>query len=305
MSRLRLRPVACAFTPSVAASVAPAGAASITPSRAAPVVSGAVFVGQAPIAPRHRKTPLKRAYTRRKTAFVRRQPRPRGLFILGLTGVMGSGKSALGRELARAGAILWDADAEVARLRRDRQALLSHLRASALVLDETLLAEVGQEEVARRREALRAIALLPGGLEVLEGYFLPRLRTGLQRLLGRVRSQGRKLVVLDVPLLFEKGYLELTDFTINTNASRILLQRRLAKRRGLDLPPAKKSHPQTPPPSAALQLRLATAQWDLAARRKALRHSAGVIVETGLARGHTRRTSFAALPPAARRLLRS
>ena len=263
----------------------------------------------------------------RKTAFVRRQARPRGLFILGLTGVMGSGKSALGRELARSGAVLWDADAEVAALRRHRQALLGHLRASPLALDEALLGEVGQEDTTRRREALRQVALLPSGLEVLEGYFLPRLRAGLHRFLGSVRGRGQKLVVLDVPLLFEKGYLELTDFTLNTNASGFLLRRRLAKRRGVATASQETTGETTDkttnnitdnatdntteqgadavPPSAALQLRLATAQWDLSARRRALSHSAGALIETGLSRAHTRRTSFAKLPVRARRLLKS
>ena len=255
----------------------------------------------------------------RKTAFVRRQARPRGLFILGLTGVMGSGKSALGRELARSGAVLWDADAEVAALRRHRQALLGHLRASPLALDEALLGEVGQEDTTRRREALRQVALLPSGLEVLEGYFLPRLRAGLHRFLGSLRGRGQKLVVLDVPLLFEKGYLELTDFTLNTNASGFLLRRRLAKRRGVAGASQETTGETTDnatdntteqgadavPPSAALQLRLATAQWDLSARRRALSHSAGALIETGLSRAHTRRTSFAKLPVRARRLLKS
>ena len=267
----------------------------------------------------------------RKTAFVRCQARPRGLFILGLTGVMGSGKSALGRELARSGAVLWDADAEVAALRRHRQALLGHLRASPLALDEALLGEVGQEDTTRRREALRQVALLPSGLEVLEGYFLPRLRAGLHRFLGSLRGRGQKLVVLDVPLLFEKGYLELTDFTLNTNASGFLLRRRLAKRRGVAGASQETTGETTDrttnnttdnatdnatgntteqaadavPPSAALQLRLATAQWDLSARRRALSHSAGALIETGLSRAHTRRTSFAKLPVRARRLLKS
>ena len=245
----------------------------------------------------------------RKTAFVRQHSRPRGLFVLGLTGVMGSGKTALARELVRAGAVLWDADAEVAKLRRNREELLRHLRASGLNLDPALLAEVARPEVARRREALRQVALLAGGLEVLEDYFLPRLRRQVKQFLGRLRQNGHKLVVLDIPLLFEKDYLGLMDFTLNTHASSYLLTRRLTKRRNKKTRNKKtkraKPNPKKPlPPSAALQLRLATAQWDISARRKALCHSAGAVIETGLAQAATRRVAFAKLPKPARRVLR-
>ncbi|MDA7984932.1 MAG: dephospho-CoA kinase [Alphaproteobacteria bacterium] len=222
-----------------------------------------------------------------------RLQKPRGLFVLGLTGPMASGKSALSRHFRARGLRVFDADAEVADLRRDSAALIKALSDAGVALAERDRREIAESEASVRREALRRAALLPGGLAALEGYFHPRVRRRAQEFLWRARREGCRAVVLEIPLLFESGYAGAADYVMSTEVSAGIRLARLAKRR---LP--------TRAPSAALQMRLLSLQWDLSRRRRALAHSRGAIIWTGLTRGETRRRAVSRAPRGLRRVLR-
>jgi dephospho-CoA kinase len=117
--------------------------------------------------------------------------------IIGLSGGIGSGKSTVSRTLAALGATVIDADAIVHELQTAGSPMLAEIAAAfgPGVLDAqgrldraALGAIVFRDAEARQR--LGAIVHPPVGAEIA-------------RRLARARSQGARVVVLDIPLLFE------------------------------------------------------------------------------------------------------
>lgn len=114
---------------------------------------------------------------------------------LGLTGSIGMGKSTVAAMFADEGVPLFDADAVVHRLQGREGALVAQIEArfpgttSAAGVDRTSLAEA----VLGDREALRR----------LEKLIHPAVAAEREAFL--VRHRQASLVVLDIPLLFEKG----------------------------------------------------------------------------------------------------
>jgi dephospho-CoA kinase len=117
--------------------------------------------------------------------------------IIGLSGGIGSGKSTVSRALAALGAVVIDADAIVHELQSAGAPMLAEIAAAfgPGVLDAqgrldraALGAIVFRDAEARRR--LGAIVHPPVGAEIA-------------RRLARARSEGARVVVLDIPLLFE------------------------------------------------------------------------------------------------------
>jgi dephospho-CoA kinase len=115
--------------------------------------------------------------------------------VLGLTGSIGMGKSAVARMFAEAGVPVFDADAVVHELQGPAGLLVEEIErhfpgtTGAAGVDRRALAEkvLGDAEALARLEALIHPAVAEARREFLE------------------RHKGAPLVVLDIPLLFEKG----------------------------------------------------------------------------------------------------
>jgi dephospho-CoA kinase len=116
-------------------------------------------------------------------------------FILGLTGSIGMGKSTAAAMFARAHVPVFDADAEVHRLQGPGGALVG-------VIEQRWPGTTGSAGVDRAK--LGAIVLANRAeMAALEAIIHPAVARAQQRFLARHRA--RPLVVLDIPLLFEKG----------------------------------------------------------------------------------------------------
>lgn len=117
------------------------------------------------------------------------------MIVLGLTGSIGMGKSTVGAMFADEGVPLFDADAAVHRLQGPEGALVDEIEAEfpgttgAAGVDRTALAE----RVLDRPEAMRR----------LEALVHPAVARAREAFLAAHRDAP--LVVLDIPLLFEKG----------------------------------------------------------------------------------------------------
>ncbi|MBA4747073.1 MAG: dephospho-CoA kinase [Sphingopyxis sp.] len=126
-------------------------------------------------------------------------PRPasrlRRPFLLGLTGSIGMGKSTAAAMFEAAGVPVFDADAEVHRLQ-------ARGGAAVAAIEMRFPGTTNAQGVNRAALGARVLANR-AELAALEVIIHPLVARAQQRFLRRHRS--RPLVVLDIPLLFEKG----------------------------------------------------------------------------------------------------
>jgi dephospho-CoA kinase len=147
---------------------------------------------------------------------------------VGLTGNIAAGKSAVADAWRAAGATVIDAD-ELA-----RRAVDPGTPALAAIAAEWGF-EVLESDGALDRAALRRIVFSdPGARERLEAIVHPAvaaLRDGEYREAG---ARGEKLVVADIPLLFEVGMADEFDVVVLVEAPEPVRLARLVGDRGLD-----------------------------------------------------------------------
>jgi dephospho-CoA kinase len=123
------------------------------------------------------------------------------MVILGLTGSIGMGKSTVARMFAEEGVPVFDADAVVHRLQGPQGELVAGIEA-------LFPGTTGSEGVDRTTLAERVLAE-PEALKRLEALIHPAVAREREAFLAAHASAP--LVVLDIPLLFEKGGAELVD----------------------------------------------------------------------------------------------
>ena len=123
------------------------------------------------------------------------------MLVLGLTGSIGMGKSTVARMFAEEGVPVFDADAAVHKLQGPEGALVAEI--------ETLFpGTTGVGGVDRSALAERVLAE-PTALKRLEALVHPAVARAREAFLAA--HADAPLVVLDIPLLFEKGGAELVD----------------------------------------------------------------------------------------------
>mgnify|MGYP002780100531 CR=1 FL=1 len=154
-------------------------------------------------------------------------PRPKSRlrrpFILGLTGSIGMGKSTAAAMFRAEGVPVFDADAEVHRLQGPDGALVAAIEArfpGTAGPDGVDRAALGARVLANRAE-----------LAALEAIIHPAVGAAQQRFLARHRA--RPLVVLDIPLLFEKGGWRRVGAIVVVSAPLWVQRRRVLARRGM------------------------------------------------------------------------
>lgn len=146
-----------------------------------------------------------------------------GPIILGLTGSIGMGKSAVAAMFAAAGVPVFDADAEVRALQGPKGALLAPIEAGfpGSTGDEGVLREVLGAQVFDDPEALaRLEAIVHPAVGEKRAHFLARHREA-------------PLVVFDIPLLFEKGGHAAVDRIVVVSAPPEVQRERVLARPGM------------------------------------------------------------------------
>lgn len=145
--------------------------------------------------------------------------------ILGLTGSVGMGKSTAAAMLKGMGVPVYDADAAVHRMMRRGGAAVAEVAAAfpgverGGAIDRAALGQrVFGDEAAMKR---------------LEAIIHPRVREDERAFLAAMRRRKTKLVVMDVPLLFESGREQRYDATVVVTAPAFLQRARVLARPGM------------------------------------------------------------------------
>jgi dephospho-CoA kinase len=144
--------------------------------------------------------------------------------VLGLTGSIGMGKSTVAAMFAQAGVPVFDADAEVRRLQGPGGALLDAIEG----LHPGTTGAQGVDRAALAQAVLHDKA----ALHRLERLVHPAVERARRRFLRRHR--GQRLVVADIPLLFEKGGWRRMDAIAVVSAAPWQQAKRVLARPGMD-----------------------------------------------------------------------
>lgn len=149
------------------------------------------------------------------------------MLLVGLTGNIGSGKSTVAHLLAERGATIVDADVLA---RRAVEVGTPGFRAIVKQWGEHVLAPDGQLDRALLR---RTVFAQPDQLEILNRIVHPEVERLRDQMIAESRARGDRIVVCDIPLLFEKRMLDQFDRIILVDAPRPLRLERLVRDRGL------------------------------------------------------------------------
>lgn len=149
------------------------------------------------------------------------------MLLVGLTGNIGSGKSTVARVFAEHGATIIDADVLA------RRAVEPGTAALARIVErwgEKVLSPDG----ALDRAALRQIAFeAPEELEQLNAIVHPEVERLRDAELAAARARGDRILVYDIPLLFERHMADRFDVIVLVDAPRPLRLERLVRDRDL------------------------------------------------------------------------
>lgn len=149
------------------------------------------------------------------------------MLLIGLTGNIASGKSTVARLLSERGATIIDADVLARRV----------VEPGMPAFDE-IVKRWGSEIVALDggldRDALRRLVFSHHDqLEELNSIVHPEVVAYRNRLVDEARQRGDRLVVQDIPLLFERGIVDQFDRIVLVDAPRPVRLERLMRERGL------------------------------------------------------------------------
>ncbi|MBL8666977.1 MAG: dephospho-CoA kinase [Rhodospirillales bacterium] len=148
------------------------------------------------------------------------------MLILGLTGSIAMGKSTAAAMFRRLGVPVYDADAAVHRL-------LARGGAAVGAVDRAFPGVVADGAVDRPKLGARVFGDATA-LRRLEGILHPLVAEERRRFLRAAARQGRALVVLDIPLLFETAGERWCDVVCVVSAPRFLQVARLLRRPNMD-----------------------------------------------------------------------
>ena len=145
------------------------------------------------------------------------------MFILGLTGSLGMGKSTTAGFFAEAGVPVHDADAVVHALYEGE---------AVPAIEAAFPGTTSGGKVDRARLAAR-VTDDPAALRRLEQIVHPLVRAAQARFLAAAQARGAEVVVLDIPLLFETGGHERVDAIVVASAPPETQRQRVLERPGM------------------------------------------------------------------------
>jgi len=145
------------------------------------------------------------------------------VIVVGLTGSIAMGKSTVGALFAAEGTPGFDGDSTV-------HALYRGAGAPAV---EAAFPGVVQDGAVDRQRLGQIVLGDSAALARLEGIVHPMVAQARRDFLIRAAAQGRRLVVVDIPLLFETGGERSVDVVVVVSASPVVQRARALGREGM------------------------------------------------------------------------
>jgi dephospho-CoA kinase len=147
------------------------------------------------------------------------------MLIIGLTGSIGMGKTETAKMFARHGVPVCDSDATVHML-YDKGGL-------AVEPISALFPEAVVDGRVDRALLSRAVLGKPEAMRQLEAIVHPLVGVAQRDFMARAAASGTKMVVIDVPLLFETGGEKRVDVVVVVSALPELQRKRVLARPGM------------------------------------------------------------------------
>ena len=145
------------------------------------------------------------------------------MFILGLTGSMGMGKSTAANFFRQAGVPVNDSDAVVHRL----------YEGDAVGPVEAAFPGVTADGRIDRAKLAGQLVGKPDAIKKLEAIVHPLVRAVTARFVAEQATRGARIVVLDIPLLFETGGEKNVDAVVVVSAPAEVQRARIIGRPGM------------------------------------------------------------------------
>jgi dephospho-CoA kinase len=145
------------------------------------------------------------------------------MIVLGLTGSIGMGKSTTAGFFAEAGVPVLNADAVVHAL----------YEGEAVPVIEAAFPGTTADGKVDREKLGQQVIQKPDALKRLESLVHPLYRKAQQAFLADSKKAGAKVVVLDVPLLFETGGEERVDAVVVASSPPDVQRARMMERPGM------------------------------------------------------------------------
>jgi dephospho-CoA kinase len=145
------------------------------------------------------------------------------MLILGLTGSAAMGKSTVSSMFAARGVPVFDADRTVHAL---------YAGAAVPVVESAFPGTSSDGMVDRDRLRDRVLGH-EAAMATLESLIHPLVKREEERFLSEARAAGRRIVLLDIPLLFETRAEGEVDMVIVVSAPAEIQRQRMLKRRGM------------------------------------------------------------------------
>jgi dephospho-CoA kinase len=145
------------------------------------------------------------------------------MFILGLTGSVGMGKSVTARFFAEEGMPVHDADAAVHRLYEGE---------AVAPIEAAFPGTTADGKVDRTKLAGHVLGDA-AALKRLEAIVHPLVQASERRFLAEARARGAEVAVLDIPLLFETGGERRVDAVVVVSAPGEVQRARVLARPGM------------------------------------------------------------------------
>lgn len=149
------------------------------------------------------------------------------MWIIGITGGIGAGKSFLSKSFVSMGVPVHSSDK-----------CIHFLLGNDKEIQKRIKAQWPQAFIKGKidRKVLGDLVLSSSSdLKLLEEILYPKLLKLQKEFLKRSQAQGRKIVALDIPLLFEVGLNRYCHFVVLASTPLFLRKKRVLQRKGMNL----------------------------------------------------------------------